>query len=51
MSGQYSDSSYFLLHLLIKATSVLYHMNEEMIEESEGKYTYNKLNHQQKSWL
>ena len=36
----------------IKTIPVSYHMNEELIDETEGTYTYTKilrLNHQQKS--
>ena len=37
------------LHMYdIKTIPVPYHMNEEMIDETESKYTYTKLNHQQK---
>ena len=31
----------------IKTIPVPYHMNEELIDESESKYSYIKLNHQQ----
>ena len=40
------------LHMYeIKSIPVPYHMNEELIDETESKYTYTKSNHQQKCLL